>query len=85
METPKTFTAYITKYALTTGIETQQVKQWNKGMVSYELSGRIKYAHGKDWHITKEAAILRAEQMRSAKLKCIQDKINKLNGLKFEI
>lgn len=38
-----------------------------------------------DWWRTKESAILRAEQMRHAKIKSLEKQIDKLKKLKFDV
>lgn len=80
-------TAYITKCALTTGIFRAE------GKVNGELfripggSYFDSYYHGngKEWHLTEEAALARAEEMRIAKLKSLNKQMKKISALKFEI
>lgn len=80
------FDAWITKYALTSGIKKMTVAQskWHPSMVSTYM-GYAQYFHteGKDWHRTEEAAIARAEQMRAAKIASLEKQINKLKAIQF--
>ena len=80
--------AYITKYALTTGI------YFAKGEVCHEISskmfsdirrcGSLNY-HGNEWHRTKEDAIMRAEEMRDRKIKSLEKQIAKLKKMTFVV
>ena len=81
-------TAYITKYALTTGIYSAH------GEVCHEISstmfserknyGFLNY-HGNEWHRTKEDAIMRAEEMRNRKIKSLEKQIEKLREMTFVV
>lgn len=80
---------YITKYALTTGVYSAeadvngdmavQAVQREKGSVYAQ------YFHGKDWHLTEDEALDRAEEMRIAKLKSLDKQMKKISALKFTI
>ena len=74
--------AWITKYALTEGI--QEVE----GRVALEARDMFcyagKFAHGNDWHETKAEAIVRAEQMRVAKIASLKKSIERLERLRFK-
>ena len=73
---------YITKYALTRGIleADAELNPRFPTMVSTNLG----HFHGKDWHETKEAAIYRAEEMRTKKIASLKKQIEKLEALKFD-
>ena len=83
--------AYITKYALTSGIQemegevnsdiSDRMFSTNKGTGYY---GESFFGEGKDWHRTKEGAISRAEQMRIAKIASLEKSIVKMNKLVFK-
>lgn len=76
--------AWITKYALTKGIEVVDAEvchNINSGMIAY---GRCQHAHGKDWHRTPEAAIARAEEMRKAKIASLRKSIEKTERITFK-
>lgn len=81
------FTAWITKYALTTGIDMVQAEWCNdisEKMISYgEQFGLGMKAHGNDWHRTPEAAIARAEEMRAAKIAARRKQLDKLERMVF--
>lgn len=79
--------AFITRYALTTGI--YKVEGEVKDDIFMQLrNGRgafDQYFFGKDWHLTEEEAIARAEEMRIRKLKSLDAQIKKISLLKFDI
>ena len=82
------FTAWVTKYALTTGIDMVEAEWCNdlrESMSSYGAEGgRMGLtAHGKDWHRTPEAAIARAEEMRAAKIAAMRKQLTKLERMVF--
>ena len=81
-------TAYITKYALTTGIYSAQ------GEVCYDINSEVfserkncgsLYYHGNEWHRTKEDAIMRAEEMLDRKIKSLEKQIAKLKKMTFVV
>lgn len=80
------FFAWITKYALTTGIKGAAVEDRfdiSPTMVS-EVEGKYHTCyHGNDWHRTKSAALARARTMRDAKIKNLQKQIAKLKAMTF--
>ena len=83
-----TFTAYITKYALTTGIfkiEASEGKSASQGLIEEvgKQWGPFYRGEGKDWHRTKEGAVARAHHMRNAKVKALGKQIDKIFGLEF--
>jgi len=83
-------TAWVTKYALTTGI--QKVigsvrHETSSGMLSYpgECRDWPVSVHGKDWHRTPEAALARAEEMRKAKIASLKKSLAKLESMMFSV
>jgi len=40
--------------------------------------------HGSEWHLTHQAALIEAEQMRGRKIKSLEKQIAKLKELSFE-
>ena len=75
--------AWVTKYALTKGIELVNGKvchDINSGMLSYWEHAT---AHGDDWHRTPEAALARAEKMRHAMIASLRKSIAKIESMKF--
>lgn len=81
-------TAWVTKYALTEGIEVVDAEvchDIHSGMISYGNCGyMVQSAHGKDWHRTPEAALARAEEMRKAKIASLRKSIEKMERLTFK-
>lgn len=81
--------AWVTKYALTSGISCVEgtVCHGSSGrMLRYTRPGCIQeYAHGDDWHRTPEAALARAEEMRRAKIVSLKKNMSKLETLTFHV
>ncbi len=78
---------WITRYALTSGIEEVEAElSHNDTMATYgkENGAYTQYAHNNDFHKTKEAAILWAEKMRLKKIASLQTSIEKMQMLRFE-
>ena len=84
----KRIKAWITKYALTEGIEVVDAEVCGDGdMISYGNVGYgSQYAHGegKDWHRTPESALARAEEMRKAKIASLRKSIAKMEAITFK-
>ena len=83
-------TAWVTKYALTTGI--QKVigsvrHETSSTMLRYSdpANGFKEFVHGNDWHRTPEAALARAEEMRKAKIASLKKSIAKLESMMFSV
>jgi len=80
---------WITRYALTIGIQERDAKKTHAStMVAVDPVeagfALTEYFHGNDWHKTRGEAILRAEEMRKAKIKSLEKKLSKLRELEFE-
>ena len=83
-------TAWVTKYALTDGI--QKVSgtvrhETSSDMLSY-IGSRYDWrecVHGNDWHRTPEAALARAEEMRKNKIAALRKIIAKLEAMTFSV
>jgi hypothetical protein len=75
---------YSTKYALTVGIQHLDAEDCGDGMV--KAGGLFNYLHGegRQWHRTREGAVLKAEAMRNAKIKSLEKSLAKLRALKFQ-
>ena len=73
------FDGYVTKYALSAGIQKRRLLLLFGGMVALANS-RYAYFHGegRDWHRTYASARERAEAMRKAKIASLQKTIAKL-------
>jgi hypothetical protein len=88
-------TVYLTKHALTSGIEVVEAeicldrdgKPYSTSMIAFRNPGAQydEYAHGegRDWHRTPEAALARAEDMRKKRIATLKKQIKKLEGLVF--
>ncbi len=74
---------WITRYALSSGIINCEAElcNTNGGMIKCELG----YFHGdgKEWCSTEDGAVLRAEEMRKAKIVSLKKSIAKIETLKF--
>lgn len=81
------FTAFITRYALTSGIQEMEVEYDDDkfpGMVTARVGSFPVHFHSKDWHRTRAAAVERANHMRRQKIAALTKKIAALQNLKFE-
>lgn len=78
---------WITKYALTQGIrETEAERSSAHNDMIYPIDNRYEYYHGEgnEWHLDKESAIKKAEEIRDKKIKFVQKQLEKLKNMKFE-
>lgn len=85
---------WITKYALTQGIEeidSNQVKEFKMTDAGYlcfrrneKYSYTIELYSQKEWHRTKESAIKKAEEMRQKKIESLKKQIKKFEEMRFE-
>jgi hypothetical protein len=80
------FIAYVTKYALTAGIEEVEVED------CFDIDqNMVKAVHGRfltsffegDWHRSREEAVARAEQMRKKKISALRSSLAKFEGMQF--
>ena len=80
---------WITKNALTEGIlEKDGEENYScKGMMKIkgERVNQVEYyfGEGREWHLNKESAIKKAEEMRIKKIASLKQKIKKMGDLKF--
>lgn len=74
---------WITKYALTRGVFQLYVVDLGNGIVR-SSSNALEHYHKRDWHLAKESAISRAEEMRKKKISSLKKQIEKLENMKFE-
>lgn len=74
---------FITKYALTQGILEIEPKQTHSVNMIGDVNNQYTYYHKPDWHLTKEEAIIRAEEMRIKKLQSLDKQIKRISALKF--
>ena len=79
-------TVYVTKWALTAGIQTKQASVEERGATVREWKhGWIFTLYRKDWHRTPEAAIARAEEMRLKKIASLKKSLAKMEALTFKV
>ena len=80
-------TVWITRYALTSGgeiCEAYNAKVQELGITYVNIIGVIVYVHNYHWHRTKEEAIARANEMKTAEIDNLQKQLKKLEKLTFE-
>ncbi len=82
------FKVFITKYALTQGIEEVLVESTHTPTMVSRVSGQgnfSEYYHGegRDWHRTRPRAIARANEMLQRKIASLKKQIAKFEKLKF--
>lgn len=79
--------AWITKHALTSGIEAVEgeISKETPSMFIANGRGWSGYFHkeGRDWHVTEVGARRRAESMRLAKIKSLKSSLAKFESMKF--
>ena len=75
---------FITKYALTVGIQEAEVEHSNcpGEVVKRERFGTTSF-HAKEWYMDMNEAKVRAEVMRTAKINSLEKSIKKLNEMDF--
>lgn len=82
---------WITKYALTEGIMERDVESDPQfpSMVTLPGNGgsfrQSFHGEGKDWHRSRDAAVIRAENMRHDKIRSIKKQIARLERLTFGV
>jgi hypothetical protein len=80
------FEGFVTKYALTSGIQKLQMRAIGADGAGDVAVRFMSYFHGegREWHRTWESALVRAEEMRKAKLASMRKSMAKIEALKFE-
>lgn len=74
---------WVTKYALTAGIERKPLRIADSGY-AYSLE-RFHVQYGPtEWHQLREQAVAKAEDMRRKKIASLRKQIAKLEGLSFD-
>lgn len=75
---------FITKYALTGGIDELRLEMEAGSQYAYNHDGYwAQFVIGKTCHRTREEAVARAEQMRAAKIASLEKQIAKLRKKTF--
>ncbi len=79
--------AWITKYALTSGIIHATGEASDGTFIWYGNSRAMNFAHGegKEWHRSLDAALDRAAAMRDARLESLTKSIRKMEKVKFKV
>lgn len=79
--------AWITKYALTSGIIHVTGEAGDGVFIWHGPSGSMNFAHGegREWHRSLDAALVRAEAMRTARLESLSNSIRKMEKVKFKV
>ncbi len=79
------FKAYITKYALTSGITEETVEDCfdiSESMVK-SAQNELQYFHNGDWHRSLDDAIAKAEDMRKRKISSLKASLAKFEKMSF--
>ena len=80
------FDAWITKYAMTSGILKKRVEDCfnlSKDMVQVVGSHIMDVYHGHDWHRTENEAIERANEMKRKKIASLEKQLKTIKALDF--
>ena len=84
---------FITKYALTKGIQEEQAKRSAQSPTTmievnptpengYDFTEYF-HGEGEEWHLTRKSASATAEKMRRSKINSLQKEIEKMEELNF--
>ncbi|MCG8709240.1 hypothetical protein JHU04_002480 [Brenneria sp. 4F2] len=77
---------YVTKYALSSGpFKTSGEVKDGGSYAVYFANGYTALAHGKDFHLTKEAALADCERRRQKKLASIEKQRQRLEKMEFKL
>ena len=80
--------AYITKYALTSGIEEREgevSKEFSNAFDAVPLEGKCYSTFWKPhWHSARLEAVIRARDMQAAAIKSAEKKLERLRKMRFE-
>lgn len=75
---------YITKYALTSGIKEVEISPDKLSSDVVLVGDWNNYCHKGEWHKSYAEALVRANEMRQAKIKSLKRSLSKLEAMKFE-
>lgn len=76
---------WITKYALTLGINQLEVeKRADSDMVIGKTWNDHYHGEGREWHRTYESALAKAEEMRLKKIESLKKQLAKYEEMRFE-
>lgn len=76
------FKAYITAQALTKGIQEKMVRRVSPTVVNVE--GTMIYYRADEWWVSRENAVVQAEDIRLNRIDSLKRQIEKLEKMKFE-
>lgn len=82
---------YVTKYALTTGIQELEAETTGvEGMICIPADRskgwtleQLFHGQGREWHTDRAAAVAKAETMRQAKIASVKKQLAKLEAMTF--
>lgn len=78
-------TIYVTKQVLTEGIKQYYAEIESDGVASVaNHRGVVRTYRGNQWHLTKEAAISKANEIKAKKIAQLQKQIERLNKVEFK-
>lgn len=75
---------WVTKYALTTGIEEYEAEPCNDRMIKIRGEWSYVYFHFGHWHTDRSAAVAKAEDMRRRRIAALHKQLARLDAMKFE-
>lgn len=77
--------AWVTKYALTEGVQkVKAARGVGENTIGVKSGMYTQYFHGKDWHTSEKDALARADQMRLKKISALGKQIAKLEKMNFK-
>lgn len=78
---------FVTKYCLTEGIQEAELHDTTSPDMKVVHDGKCTshlHGEGKDWHFTRDAAVIRANRVKFKKIESLKKSIAKPEALKFE-
>lgn len=76
---------YVTKYALTKGIQEMEAESVDENRAIVKIYGNLaQYFHNKEYHLSKEAAVEQADLMLKNRISSLEKQIAKLKKLNFK-
>ncbi len=76
---------YLTKYALTRGIQTEIGDPNEDGIIKVPGGRWPKYYGPQDWSSSKDEALKRATELKNKRIASLKKQISRLESMKFEI
>lgn len=78
-------TVYVTRYALSQGVQNMEASGISGTMASILLpQGYTDYVYKPHWHLVRSEALARAEEMRTSKIASLKTQLAKLEAMTFE-